>query len=85
DLMERYEAGPRLVVLDGALDPATRTFLLANRIARLEQADTLAALAEGGRFRSRAAGDIARVALANYFAGALMLPYRRFLAAAKET
>ena len=84
DLMERYEAGPKLVVLDGSLDPATRAFLLANRIARLEQPDTLATLAEGGRFRSRAAGDIARVALANYFAGALMLPYRRFLAAAKE-
>lgn len=85
DILERYEAGPNVVSLDGALDPASRAFLLANRIARLEQADTMSQLVAVARFRSRPAGDIGRVALANYFAGALLLPYRRFLAAAKET
>ncbi|MCZ8316127.1 short-chain fatty acyl-CoA regulator family protein [Phreatobacter sp.] len=85
DVLERYEAGPNVIALDGALDSSTRAFLLANRIARLEQPDTLATIVSGAGFRSRAAGDIARVALANYFAGALLLPYRRFLAAAKDT
>ncbi|MBY0364422.1 MAG: short-chain fatty acyl-CoA regulator family protein [Phreatobacter sp.] len=85
DTLERYEAGPNVVALDGSLDPSTRAFLLANRIARLEQAETMSAIVSASGFRSRAAADIGRVALANYFAGALLLPYRRFLAAAKET
>ncbi|QCK85310.1 ImmA/IrrE family metallo-endopeptidase [Phreatobacter aquaticus] len=84
DTLERYEAGPKVVVLDGSLDASTRAFLIANRIARLEQGDAMTGLTSSAGFRSRAAGDIARVALANYFAGALLMPYRRFLAAAKD-
>ncbi|MFN3854191.1 MAG: short-chain fatty acyl-CoA regulator family protein [Phreatobacter sp.] len=85
DVLERYEPVARMLSLDGSLDASSRAFLLANRIARLEQADVMGAIVSGAGFRSRAAGDIARVALANYFAGALLLPYRRFLAAAKDT
>ncbi|MDO7708255.1 MAG: short-chain fatty acyl-CoA regulator family protein, partial [Paracoccaceae bacterium] len=37
------------------------------------------------RFHSDAAREIAKIGLANYFAGATLMPYGRFLAAAKET
>ena len=37
------------------------------------------------RFQSDAARQIAKIGLANYFAGAALLPYSRFLDAARET
>ncbi|MEI8146864.1 MAG: helix-turn-helix domain-containing protein, partial [Alphaproteobacteria bacterium] len=82
--LERHDQGSRTIVLDAGLDPASRAFLLAHRIARLDHGEALNALVAKAGFRSRAAGDIARVALSNYFAGALILPYRRFLASARE-
>lgn len=85
DLFERFDPTGKAVALGAALQPSSRAFLLGQRIARLEQAETLTALTLRAGFRSRAAGDICRMALANYFAGALLLPYRRFLAAARET
>ena len=40
-------------------------------------------LVEEAQFRSAEAGDICRIGLANYFAGAMLLPYQRFQQAAK--
>jgi hypothetical protein len=51
----------------------------------MTQADLLDATLDLARFQSPEARAIARVGLANYFAGAALLPYRRFLAAAQAT
>jgi predicted transcriptional regulator len=46
---------------------ATRT-----RSARIDE------VANGARFKSADSADIAKLALANYFAGALVMPHGRF-------
>ena len=43
----------------------------------------LTALVDGAGFTSQEARGLARIGLANYFAGALIMPYGRFLAAAE--
>jgi predicted transcriptional regulator/DNA-binding XRE family transcriptional regulator len=63
--------------------PETQTFQLLLQIA-LEQYDTLLeATLDLARFHSAAARDIAKIGLANYFAGAALLPYGAFQAKAQ--
>jgi len=75
--------GSRLT-LNAAAPPETRAFKLLHLVALLTRPDLLEATLDLARFRSDAARDIARVGLANHFAGAALMPYRPFLAAARE-
>jgi predicted transcriptional regulator len=62
----------------------TQTFQLLLQVA-LKQYDTLLeATLDLARFHSPAAHDIAKMGLANYFAGAALLPYKKFQARAQE-
>ncbi|MDO5369914.1 short-chain fatty acyl-CoA regulator family protein [Paracoccus sp. (in: a-proteobacteria)] len=72
-----------VVTLNTLADPATQVFQLLNLVARETRGDLLDATLDLARFRSNAARDIARLGLANYFAGAALLPYRGFLSAAR--
>ena len=63
----------------------TQRFQLLHQVALLTQRDLIEATLDLARFQSEAARSIAKIGLANYFAGAAMLPYRAFLAAAQET
>jgi len=63
---------------------ATRDFQMAHQIALLEHADTLDELVHAARFRSRDADAVCRVGLANFFAGATLLPYTDFAIRAGE-
>ena len=49
------------------------------------QNELLEATLDGANFRTAEARDIAKIGLANYFAGAALMPYRAFLAAAQQT
>ena len=71
------------ITLNATAEPATRVFQLLNLVARETRGDLLDATLDLARFRSQTARDIARVGLANSFAGAALLPYRPFLAAAR--
>lgn len=71
------------VTLNAAAEPATQAFQLLHLLALQTRGDLLEATLELARFRSETARDIARLGLANYFAGAAMMPYARFLAAAR--
>lgn len=64
---------------------ATRRFQLLHQVALLTQDDLLEATLDLARFQTGEARQIAKIGLANYFAGAALLPYGRFLAAARET
>ncbi|WP_323010429.1 helix-turn-helix domain-containing protein [Paracoccus sp. (in: a-proteobacteria)] len=75
--------GTRLT-LNAAAEPATQAFQLLHLLALETRGDLLEATLELARFRSASARDIARLGLANYFAGAAMMPYSRFLATARE-
>lgn len=71
------------VTLNALADRSTQVFQLFNLVARETRADLLEATLDLARFRSEAARDIARLGLANYFAGAALMPYRAFLSAAR--
>ncbi len=65
--------------------PSTRRFQLLHQVALLTQDDLLEATLDLARFQSDEARSIAKIGLANYFAGAALLPYARFLDAARDT
>lgn len=69
--------------MNAAAEPATQVFQLLHLVALERQTDLLDATLDFARFRSDTAREIARVGLANYFAGAALMPYRAFLAAAQ--
>ena len=65
--------------------PETQTFQLLLQVALLEQDKLLEATLDLARFQSGAARAIAKIGLANYFAGAAQMPYTAFLNAAQDT
>ena len=65
--------------------PETRRFQLLHQIALVTQDELLEATLDLARFQSDAARSIAKIGLANYYAGAALLPYRAFLDTAQET
>ena len=66
------------------LHPGQRAFQLATQVALLRHADLISAIVATAGELSSEATEVARIGLANYFAGALLLPYRMFLDAAEE-
>jgi XRE family transcriptional regulator, fatty acid utilization regulator len=78
-----YEVGGRSLHLSTHLRPGQRAFQMATQLAILEMGDVLHRLSQEGAFASEEAGSLARIGLANYFAGALVLPYGPFLGAAE--
>lgn len=64
--------------LNAALPPESRRFLIANRLAALAFADAIAAIvAESGLVQPEARRLLA-IGLANYTAGAMLMPYAAF-------
>ncbi|WP_102222708.1 helix-turn-helix domain-containing protein [Acidimangrovimonas sediminis] len=77
------EKAGRLTLSARAPD-ATQRFQALHQVALLTQNELLEATLDLARFQSDEARAIAKIGLANYFAGAALMPYRRFLAAAQE-
>lgn len=75
-----FDSTGRLLRLSRALDSGQRAFQMATQLAFLEHGDILESLVQSARLEARA---LARIGLANYYAGALILPYGGFLAAAE--
>ncbi|MGD9864400.1 MAG: short-chain fatty acyl-CoA regulator family protein [Pseudodonghicola sp.] len=83
--MRQYEAEAKLLRLSTRAAPQSQAFQLLLQLALLQQDKLLEATLDFARFRSDEARAIAKIGLANYFAGAALLPYGAFLAAAQET
>ncbi|MGY6412237.1 MAG: helix-turn-helix domain-containing protein [Alkalilacustris sp.] len=81
--LRRYDPAARRLTLAQFASPATRRFQLLHQTALLLYAPLLEAALDGARLQTADARAIARVGLANYFAGAALMPYGRFLAAAR--
>jgi predicted transcriptional regulator/transcriptional regulator with XRE-family HTH domain len=79
--LRRVEGGR--VVLSSRAAPPTRVFQLLHQVALVAQDDLLEATLDLARFQTDTARGIAKTGLANYFAGAALLPYRAFLEAAR--
>jgi len=81
----QYDPVRRTIRLSAALDPSQQAFQLATQLALIEQARLIDSLVAVPPFLAdEASRQLARVGLANYFAGALLLPYGRFLEAAER-
>ncbi|MEU2458242.1 short-chain fatty acyl-CoA regulator family protein [Streptomyces sp. NPDC012473] len=83
-LLHHYDPAARVLHLSGRLRPGQQAFRMATQLAMLEYADELSALASEDFAPDSAAWHLARIGIANYFAAALILPYRRFHTAAGE-
>ena len=79
-----FDPERKVLTLSSLAPPETQSFQLLVQVALLRQNDLLEATLDLARFQSDAARAIAKLGLANYFAGAAMMPYSRFLAAAQE-
>ncbi len=81
--MRSYDSSTGTLRLSALLTSSSRAFHMANQIALLEFGDQIDELVEQAKFSSEDARSICRVGLANYFAGALVMPYRAFAAQAR--
>ncbi|KQY15009.1 Cro/Cl family transcriptional regulator [Rhizobium sp. Root73] len=82
DILRHFDPKTRILSLNAYIPATSRDFQLALQIAQLQAAETVDKVAKTGNFRTKEAADICRIGLHNYFAGALLLPYRGFQSAA---
>ncbi|GGH30472.1 hypothetical protein SAMN05444007_105171 [Cribrihabitans marinus] len=82
--LRSYDAQARVLRLSARAAPQTRNFQLLLQLALLTQDKLLEATLDFARFQSDEARAIAKIGLANYFAGAALMPYGTLLAAAQE-
>ncbi|MFO0665790.1 MAG: short-chain fatty acyl-CoA regulator family protein [Polyangiaceae bacterium] len=83
-ILRRFDPEARVLHLSELLPTRSRSFQLAHQIALLSQRDLLDEVARDPCFTSEDSRALVRVALANYFAAAVLMPYERFLQAARE-
>jgi predicted transcriptional regulator/transcriptional regulator with XRE-family HTH domain len=83
-MQRRFDAQSRTLHLSPRLGPGQRAFQMATQLAFLEQRNLIDTLAAGGSFSTDEARSLARIGLASYFAGALILPYTLFLQSAER-
>ncbi|RLJ60397.1 hypothetical protein BCF46_0596 [Litoreibacter meonggei] len=81
--LRRYDPASNTLRLAASSAPSTQRFQLLHQIALLEQNELLEATLDLARFQTDAARHIAKIGLANYFAGAALMPYSAFLEAAQ--
>ncbi|MGV8833431.1 MAG: helix-turn-helix domain-containing protein [Devosia sp.] len=83
DLIKDYDRSTRTLAINARLEPATQFFQIAAHLAVMEQTTLLDQLLDAANFKTAEARAIARMGLANYFAGALQMPYGAYLRAAE--
>jgi predicted transcriptional regulator/DNA-binding XRE family transcriptional regulator len=83
-VLRRFDAERNVLTLSELLPTRSRTFQVAHQIALLTQHARIGKLVAEGHFTSEQARGLARVALANYFAGAVIMPYAPFLEACQK-
>lgn len=79
-----FDSQSRTLRLSATLDPGQQAFQLATQLAILELGDMISGIVGEAKLSSDEARGLARIGLANYFAGALILPYAAFLADAEQ-
>lgn len=79
-----YEARTRTLHLADFLRPGQQAFQMGLLLARLEMGPLIDTLVDDGGFAPGESARLARIGLANYFAGALVMPYSAFLQSAEE-
>lgn len=81
--LRSFEPASRILTLDSRSGPSTNAFQIAHQIALLEHRTDIDSIVAKAGFHSHDAAAICRIGLANYFAGAAILPYRGLAEAAQ--
>ncbi|MEO6418647.1 MAG: short-chain fatty acyl-CoA regulator family protein [Polyangiaceae bacterium] len=82
--LRRFDPARKILTLSELLPTRSRQFQLAHQIGLLMQRATIERIASDPRLTSDDSRALARVSLANYFAGAVLMPYAPFLEAARK-
>jgi predicted transcriptional regulator/transcriptional regulator with XRE-family HTH domain len=83
-LLRRYDPQQQTLFISELLPNRSRKMQLAYQIALLSLDEVLEQLTDDPLLTSEQSRTLAKVALANYFAAAVLMPYEPFLAAARE-
>lgn len=84
DVHRAFDPDNKRLIVNAATPRETQSFTIWQQIALIEEHDAISRILDDARFRTAEARAIAELALANFFAGAAMLPYGTFLATARE-
>jgi predicted transcriptional regulator/DNA-binding XRE family transcriptional regulator len=84
DAVRRFNPERKELCLSEVLRRGSRNFQLAHQVALLTCPDTLDRIATDPQLTSAESRGLCRIALANYFAGALLMPYEPFHRAAED-
>jgi predicted transcriptional regulator len=83
EAMRRYEPGGRRLEISESLPRSSRLFQIGHQIGLLAASPVFDTLLLEGGLKTPDVRSLGRIALANYFAGALMMPYGAFHGMAK--
>ncbi|WP_437599452.1 short-chain fatty acyl-CoA regulator family protein [Sorangium sp. So ce590] len=81
--MRRYDPDRRVLSISEVLPPRSRRFQLAHQLGLLTQSAAIDRILRDENLTTPESRALARVALANYFAAAILMPYQPFLEAAR--
>lgn len=82
--LRRYDPDKRILYLSEVLRRGSRHFQLAHQIGLLTQRPVLERIASDPGLTTAESRALCKVALANYFAGAVLMPYEAFYRAARS-
>ncbi|HYC04011.1 MAG TPA: short-chain fatty acyl-CoA regulator family protein [Azospirillaceae bacterium] len=82
--VRRYDRHSKRVLVSEMLMPSGRTFQLAAQAGLMRCRELMQGIVERAGFGNEATRRLALVGLSSYFAGAVMMPYGRFLEAARN-
>jgi len=81
--VRRYDPDRKTLYLSEILPPRTRNFQLAHQIALFSAGPVFSRIIAAARLTKPESAALCRIALANYFAGALLMPYVPFYESAR--
>jgi predicted transcriptional regulator/transcriptional regulator with XRE-family HTH domain len=82
--LRRFDAETKVLTLSELLPTRSRIFQLAHQMGLLTAKKQIDTIVHEARLTTEDSRSLARVALANYFGGAVLMPYGPFLQAARE-
>jgi XRE family transcriptional regulator, fatty acid utilization regulator len=77
-VLHRYDPASKTLEISSQLSGGQQVFKLAAELAYLEFGDLIDTMVEEGKFTSAESRTLVRLGMANYFAAAVVLPYRQF-------
>jgi predicted transcriptional regulator/transcriptional regulator with XRE-family HTH domain len=84
DASQHYDTQRRILMLSSMLRPENRQFGIAYQLALLEFAPIIAQMLDAARPPDPGSRSLLHMSFANYAAGAIIMPYGKFLRAAEE-